>query len=125
MKHVLPVLFLLGGCGLLDRTVSVSSLIPPGDSIRVPATVFGEPQTVRTYPRPLCMWNYWCEFATGDVNVDGIWDRWDVELFFYEWNDGIRVDRNGDGCPEADNDDNGLCEECDVQRFAELWERGI
>lgn len=127
MIRALPICLLLCGCGLLDQTVRVSSLIPPGDSIRVPSMVWTEPEAemVLAKPPPLCMWNIQCEFATGDVNQDGVWDRWDVQLFIYEWNDGIRIDRNGDGCPESDNDDNGFCEECDWIRFEELWKRGI
>lgn len=85
----------------------------------------GQPESVLAYRPPLCMWNIQCEFATSDVNADGVIDAWDIRDFLYEWSDGIRIDRNGDGCPEADNDDNGVCDECDMIRFFELWELGI
>ena len=84
-----------------------------------------QPETVWAHNPPLCWWAIQCEYATSDVNQDGEIDGWDVLLFFEEWSDGIRIDRNGDGCPEADNNDDGVCDECDVWRFCELYQRGL
>lgn len=123
MIRTIPIVLLLGGCGLLDKTVEVSELLPPGESVRVPVVAPGlfepdpplDPLCPFTFDSPICV----------DANQDGGVDGFDVEVFFLLWNDGIRADFNRDGYIDTDYyqyDPPGSW--CDWDAWFKEWQRG-
>jgi len=115
MIRLLPILF-LAGCGLADR-VAKRGMLEPGETIRVNPGIVDD---------GICFWinSPWCEQICADVNQDGGIDGDDVFAFVCEWNDTNRLDIDGDGCGDIDNDGDGVCDYCDLWRFLVIWEMG-
>lgn len=117
MIRLLPILLSLTGCGLADRMVK-RDMLPPGDRIDVSPGAMAADGICMWINPPLC--NQICV----DINQDGGIDGDDVYAFVCEWNDTNRLDIDGDGCSDIDNDGDGVCDYCDLWRFLVIWEMG-